>query len=40
MEFDAVIRYNCDDYKMNENDFKRKLLYAAITRALHELVIF
>ncbi|WP_302846747.1 hypothetical protein [Virgibacillus salinus] len=40
MEFDAVIIYNYDDYKMNENDFGRKLLYVATTQALHELVIF
>lgn len=39
LEFDAVILWNPDDNSYQVNDGDAKLLYVAITRALHELHI-
>ena len=38
MEFDAVIIYNVDDYSC-DSELDMKLLYVAMTRALHKLDI-
>ena len=38
LEFDAVIIYNVDDYDC-KNEIDMKLLYVAMTRALHKLDI-
>lgn len=41
LEFDATIIYNCDDKNYADNDLDKKLLYVALTRALHlEYMIF
>lgn len=39
LEFDAVIIWNPDEVSYQANDAEAKLLYVAITRALHELHI-
>ncbi|NLC19582.1 MAG: ATP-binding domain-containing protein [Clostridiales bacterium] len=39
LEFDAVILWNPDDESYPVNDADAKLLYVAVTRALHELYI-
>jgi DNA helicase-2/ATP-dependent DNA helicase PcrA len=39
LEFDAVILWNPDDKSYKESDADAKLLYVAITRALHEFSI-
>lgn len=35
LEFDATIIYNCNDDKYKDCDLDKKLLYVALTRALH-----
>jgi len=35
LEFDATIIYNCDDDNYKDCDLDKKLLYVALTRALH-----
>ncbi len=35
LEFDAVIIYDCDSSNYKDNDLDKKLLYVALTRALH-----
>ncbi|MEG3040397.1 MAG: RNA polymerase recycling motor HelD [Clostridium sp.] len=35
LEFDATIIYDCDDKNYNSADLDKKLLYVALTRALH-----
>lgn len=41
LEFDATIIYNCDDENYKDNDLDKRLLYVALTRALHlEYIIF
>lgn len=37
LEFDAVILYNPSQADYGENEAEAKLLYVAVTRALHEL---
>lgn len=39
LEFDAVILNDVSDKKYGENIIEQKLLYVAVTRALHELII-
>lgn len=39
LEFDAVILYNANKENYSENSIDSKLLYVAITRAMHELYI-
>lgn len=39
LEFDGVIIWNPDEINYRENDADAKLLYVAITRAMHELYI-
>lgn len=39
LEFDSVILYNANDINYTENNIDMKLLYVAITRAMHELYI-
>ena len=39
LEFDAVILWNPDERAYEENEGDAKLLYVAVTRALHELHI-
>ena len=39
LEFDAVILYNANDINYTESTIDQKLLYVAITRAMHELYI-
>jgi DNA helicase-2/ATP-dependent DNA helicase PcrA len=39
LEFDAVLLWNPDDVSYRASDEDAKLLYVAITRALHELHI-
>ena len=41
LEFDAVIVYDCDSLNYRDNDLDKKLLYVALTRALHiEYVLY
>lgn len=40
LEFDGVIVYNCSEESFSKNELDIKLLYVAITRALHKLIIF
>lgn len=41
LEFDAVIVYDCDSLNYKDNDLDKKLLYVALTRALHmEYVLY
>jgi DNA helicase II / ATP-dependent DNA helicase PcrA len=35
LEFDATIIYDCSEENYNDNDLDKKLLYVALTRALH-----
>jgi DNA helicase-2/ATP-dependent DNA helicase PcrA len=39
LEFDAVIIFDAEQYKVGTDTFDQKLLYVACTRALHELII-
>lgn len=39
LEFDAVILYNANNINYTDSDIDSKLLYVAITRAMHELYI-
>lgn len=39
LEFDAVILNDASNQKYNENTMDQKLLYVAVTRAMHELII-
>ena len=39
LEFDSVILYNANDLNYSDSDMDMKLLYVAITRAMHDLVI-
>jgi len=39
LEFDAVILWNPDERSYHTNDEDAKLMYVAITRAMHELHI-
>ena len=39
LEFEAVILSNANDIKYTLSDIDMKLLYVAITRAMHELYI-
>jgi len=39
LEFDAVIINDASNKKYGENTMDQKLLYVAVTRAMHELVI-
>ena len=40
LEFDAVLLWNADEAHYGNNKKEAKLLYVAITRALHELYVF
>ena len=40
LEFDAVILWDFDSYSLGISSLDYKLLYVAMTRALHELHIF
>ena len=40
LEFDAVIVWNASDEEYRDNSFDAKLLYVALTRALHYLHVF
>lgn len=41
LEFDAVMIYDCDNLNYKDNDLDKKLLYVALTRALHmEYVLY
>lgn len=40
LEFDGVVIWDFDLYKLESDNYDYKLLYVAITRALHELYIF
>ena len=39
LEFDSVILYNTNDVNYTDSNIDIKLLYVAITRAMHELFI-
>ena len=39
LEFDAVILYNANEENYGDDLISQKLLYVAITRAMHELYI-
>ena len=39
LEFDSVIIYNANDVVYTDKNIDMKLLYVAITRAMHELYI-
>ncbi|NLL00596.1 MAG: ATP-binding domain-containing protein [Clostridiales bacterium] len=39
LEFDGVIIWNPDENSYRDNDADAKLMYVAITRAMHELYI-
>ena len=39
LEFDSVILYNANDASYTNTNIDMKLLYVAITRAMHELYI-
>lgn len=39
LEFDAVILYNANSVNYTNNNIDSKLLYVAMTRAMHELYV-
>ena len=40
LEFDCSVIYNCSDKNYKDNELDKKILYVALTRALHEEYIF
>lgn len=40
LEFDCSVIYNCDDVNYGDNEMDKKILYVALTRALHFEYIF
>lgn len=40
LEFDCTIIYNCDDKNYADNEIDKKILYVALTRALHFQYVF
>ena len=39
LEFDSVILYNANNINYTDSDIDSKLLYVAMTRAMHELYL-
>ncbi|SQB91592.1 DNA/RNA helicase, superfamily I [Clostridium tetanomorphum] len=40
LEFDCSVIYNCNKENYEENELDKKLLYVALTRALHYEYVF
>jgi len=40
LEFDCSVIYNCDDINYGDNELDKKILYVALTRALHLQYVF